>query len=124
MALAPIEVLIYALVITGSPVPASCDLKTDKSVACTNGVVAIEDGQTRGMILTPKGKDPVKVQPARDGRLLFSNGITSQMGSAGWVNFSNGMRARRNPGVEPGFVVSPDLFCTQVSEISAACRRR
>jgi hypothetical protein len=124
MALQPLEVLIYALVLTGNPAPASCDLKKDKTVVCTNGVTATEDKQAGGMVLSLKDKDPVKIVAARDGRLLFSNGITSAMGSAGWVNFSTGVRARRSTGREIGFMIAPDLFCEDVSETSAACHRR
>ena len=43
MALAPIEVMIYALVITGNPVPVACDVRPDKSVLCTNGMTVTKD---------------------------------------------------------------------------------
>lgn len=120
MALAPIEVLIYAFVVTGSPVPAACDVRPDKSVLCTNGVTAVED---RGGGIVFNGK--IMVKYARDGSLLFSNGITASRTSAGWIKFSNGVEARRDmSGTVNTFLVAPDLVCTQESQTHADCRRR
>ncbi len=126
MALAPIEVLIYALVITGQPVPATCDLKPDKSVACSNGLTAVEDRAVGGMVFDGKAlKNKVKIQVARDGRLLFSNGITASRASAGWIKFSSGIETRRDmSGHVNTFLVAPDLVCTEVSDTQAACHKR
>jgi hypothetical protein len=119
MALAPLEVLIYALVIAGKPIPADCTLKADKSVVCSNGMKAVET-PTHAILFN----DKVLVQHATDGSLLFSNGITAQMGSAGWIRFSSGLSARRDPRGTGGFVVSPDLFCHDVEIGRAECIKR
>ncbi|HEX9462004.1 MAG TPA: hypothetical protein VGB82_05335 [Alphaproteobacteria bacterium] len=121
MALAPLEVLIYALVITGQPVPAECNLRPDKTVACSNGVTAAATGTGVGMVLN----GTVSIQPARDGSLLFSNGITASRGSAGWIRFSTGIAARRDTsGYRNSFLVAPDLVCTEESETKASCKKR
>lgn len=127
MALAPLEVLIYALVITGNPVPTDCNLRTDKSVVCTNGLTATEDRRAGGMVFDGKslaGKK-VMVQYGRDGSLLFSNGITASRASAGWIRFSSGVEARRDmSGASNAFLVAPDLICTEISGTQASCKRR
>jgi hypothetical protein len=119
MALAPLEVLIYALVIAGKPVPADCTLKADKTVVCSNGMKAAETPAHAILF-----NDKVLVSHANDGSLLFSNGITAQMGSAGWIRFSSGVSARRDPRGSGGFIVSPDLFCHEVEMGRAECIRR
>jgi len=122
MALAPLEVLIYALVVTGQPVPTECTLKPDKSVACTNGVTAVENRRAGGLMIL---NDKIAVQAARDGTLLFSNGITASRTSSGWIKFSNGVEARRDmSGHTNTFLVAPDLVCSQESESKASCRKR
>jgi hypothetical protein len=125
MALVPLEVLIYALVVTGNPVPADCTLQRDKSVLCTNGVTATQG--VNGIMFDGKSLNgkKVMVQYAHDGSLLFSNGITASRTSAGWIKFSNGIQARRDmAGVANEFLVTPDLVCTQVSDTQASCKRR
>jgi hypothetical protein len=119
MALAPLEVLIYALVIAGKPVPADCTLKADKTIVCSNGMKAAETPAHDILF-----NDKILVSHAHDGGLMFSNGITAQMGSAGWIRFSNGVSARRDPRGSGGFVVSPDLFCQTVEPGRAECIRR
>lgn len=127
MALAPLEVLIYALVITGNPVPTDCTLKADRSVLCTNGLSATEDPRVGGILFDGKmlaGKK-VMVHYGRDGSLLFSNGITASRTSAGWIKFSSGVEARRGmSGAPNAFLVAPDLLCTELSETQASCKRR
>ncbi len=124
MALAPLEVLIYALVITGQPVPTACDLRPDKTVLCTNGLTVREDTRVGGMIFSGKNI-AVEVRYARDGRLLFSNGITASRTSTGWISFSSGVEARRDmSGRANTFLVAPDLVCTEVSKTEASCNRR
>jgi hypothetical protein len=121
MALAPLEVLIYALVITGHPVPTECNLRPDKTVVCSNGVTAADNGTGVGMVLN----GTVNIQPARDGSLLFSNGITASRSSAGWIRFSSGISARRDTaGYRNTFLVAPDLICTEESETKASCKKR
>lgn len=127
MALAPLEVLIYALVITGNPVPTDCALRADKSVLCTNGLSAAEDPRVGGILFDGKmlaGKK-VLVRYGRDGSLLFSNGITASRTSAGWIKFSSGVEARRDmSGASNAFLVAPDLICTEVTGTQASCKRR
>ena len=119
MALAPLEVLIYALAIAGKPVPTECTLKPDKAVVCTNGMTATE-APNRSILFN----DKVLVTPGMDGSLMFSNGIKATMGSAGWIRFSSGVSARRDPGSSGGFIVSPDLLCTDTAADKAECRKR
>ena len=122
MALAPLEVLIYALVVTGQPVPAECTLKPDKSVACTNGVTAVENRLPGGLMIL---NNKIAIQTARDGSLLFSNGITAGRTSSGWIKFSTGVEARRDmSGHTNTFLVAPDLVCTQDSDTKASCKKR
>lgn len=124
MALAPLEVLIYALAIAGNPVPTTCDLRPDQSVVCTNGFTVHESKAARGMVFS-SAKGSVEVQYARDGRLLFSNGITAARTSMGWIKFSSGVEARRDlSGETNAFLVAPDLVCTEVSKTSATCTKR
>ena len=121
MALDPLQVLIYALVITGNPAPAECNLKPNNVVICSNGVSAVEDAKTRGMILNNK----ILVQPAVDGGLMFSNGITAIRASAGWIRFSSGIQARHDTaGYRNAFRVAPDLICSEISETKAICQKR
>ena len=125
MALAPIEVLIYALVITGNPVPTDCSVQRDKSVLCTNGVIATQ--AVSGIVFDGKSLNGKKImlQYARDGSLLFSNGITASRTSAGWIKFSNGIEARRDmSGGTNTFLVAPDLVCAEISPTQANCKRR
>ncbi|HTY68414.1 MAG TPA: hypothetical protein VMH36_17300 [Alphaproteobacteria bacterium] len=125
MALAPIEVLIYALVITGNPVPTDCSVQRDKSVLCTNGLTATQ--AVNGIVYEGKSLNGKKimVQYARDGSLLFSNGISASRTSAGWIKFSNGVEARRDmSGGTNMFLVAPDLVCSEISSTQATCKRR
>ena len=125
MAITPIEVLIYALVISGKPDVMSCDLKPNQSVQCSNGVTAIADRTVGGMILTIGGKETVKIQAARDGQLLFSNGITAIRLPSGWIKFSNGVETRRDTsGVYNAFLVAPDWICSEVDMNRASCKKR
>lgn len=125
MALAPIEVLIYALAITGTPVPIACDMRPDKAVVCTNGMTVREDSRVGGMVFSPQKGAPVMVKYGRDGRLLFSNGVTASRTSAGWIKFSSGVEARRDMSGETNtFLVAPDLVCTEMSPTQASCKRR
>ena len=127
MALAPLEVLIYALVVTGNPVPTECSLKADKSIQCTNGVTATEDRRAGALVFAgkPLAGKTVKVQYARDGSLLFSNGVTASRTATGWIKFSNGVEARRDmSGATNTFLVAPDLVCTEDTSAHASCRRR
>lgn len=124
MALAPLEVLMYAVIFAGSAVPTMCELKPDKTVVCNNGITATEDKKF-GMILEhKKRKESVTFTGTSDGRLVFSNGIEGKMTAAGWIKFSNGLQARRDLRNGESFLISPGLVCTIVDEKKAACNTR
>jgi hypothetical protein len=125
MALAPLEVLMYAMIVGGNAAPMECNLRADKTVACTNGVSATEDKKF-GMILQPgKDKEAVTFTGTSDGRLIFSNGIEGKMTAAGWIKFSNGIQARRDTrGQADTFMISGGLICTIASETKAVCKQR
>ncbi|MBM3538036.1 MAG: hypothetical protein FJX55_09405 [Alphaproteobacteria bacterium] len=125
MALVPLEVLMYAMIVGGNPAPTECSLRPDqKSVVCTNGVTATEDKQF-GTILQHGKKDPVTYTGTSDGRIVFSNGIEGKMTSAGWIKFSNGIQARRDTRGQAGtFVISGGFVCSVTGETKAACRQR
>jgi len=125
MALVPLEVLMYAMIVGGNPAPTECDLRPDnKSVVCTNGVTATHDKQF-GMILQHGKKDPVTFTGTSDGRLVFSNGVEGKMTSAGWIKFSNGVQARRDTrGGADTFMISGGFVCSVASETKAVCRQR
>lgn len=125
MALAPLEVLMYAMIVGGNPAPTECDLRPDKkSVVCTNGVTATEDKQF-GLILQQGKKDPVSFTGTSDGRIMFSNGLQGQMTSAGWLKFTNGVQARRDPRGQAGtFMIAGGFVCAMASETKAACKQR
>ena len=126
MALVPLEVLMYAMIVGGNAAPMDCELRPDKkSVVCTNGVSATEDKQF-GMILKhPKEKEAVTFTGTSDGRLIFSNGIEGKMTAAGWIKFSNGIQARRDTrGQADTFLISGGLVCSVASETKAVCKPR
>lgn len=126
MPLAPLEVLMYAMIVGGNAAPMECTLKPDKSVVCTNGITATEDKQF-GMVLQPTKKkgDAVTFTGTSDGRLVFSNGIEGKMTAAGWIKFSNGIQARRDTrGQADTFMISGGLVCTIVNETTAGCKQR
>jgi hypothetical protein len=125
MAITPIEVLIYSLVLTGKVAIVECDLMPNKSVTCTNGITAVENRVGGGMVLTVDGKDTVSIQAARDGRLLFSNGITAVRLPSGWIKFSTGIETRRDTtGVINSFLVAPDFVCSEAPINRAVCKKR
>ena len=118
--LAPLEVLIYSLVLTGVPTQASCKLKPDETVECSNGVKAKEVGQ--GIMLL---NGEINVTIDRHGLPQFSNGISSAKGATGWIKFSNGIQARRDLAGRKGtFIIDPDLVCANVNPKEAECRKR
>lgn len=128
MALAPLEVLMYAIIVAGAAVPTECELKPDKSVVCNNGVTAVEDKKF-GMVLHYQKKRQKEVEKVTftgtgDGRLLFSNGLEGRMTAAGWIKFSNGIQARRDLRQGESFLISPGLVCSVVGEKKAACKER
>lgn len=126
MALAPLEVLMYAMIVGGSAAPMECDLRADKkAVSCTNGVSATEDKKFGMVLQDPKKKEAVTFSGTSDGRLIFSNGIEGKMTAAGWIKFSNGIQARRDlRGQVDTFLFSGGLVCSSASETKAVCKLR
>lgn len=126
MALSPLEVLMYAIIVAGSPpTPAECELKPDKTVVCSNGITAVEDKKFGMVLQYPKKKENVTFTGTGDGRLLFSNGLEGRMTAAGWIKFSNGIQARRDTRKHgDSFLISPGLECAIVAENKAACKAR
>ena len=126
MALAPLEVLMYAMIVGGNPAPMECALRPDKkAVACSNGISATEDKKFGMVLQDPKSKEAVTFTGTSDGRLIFSNGIEGKMTAAGWIKFSNGIQARRDTrGHADTFMISGGLICSVVSETKAVCKPR
>jgi len=126
MALAPLEVLMYAMIVGGTAAPMECNLRADKkTVACTNGVSATEDKKFGMILQLPKEKEAVTFTGTSDGRLIFSNGIEGKMTAAGWIKFSNGIQARRDTrGQTDTFMISGGLVCSIASETKAVCKQR
>ncbi|WP_155524599.1 hypothetical protein [Oleisolibacter albus] len=115
----PLEIAIYALVLSGGTNPVTCtrqDAVTSDMVLCTNGRSARLD--ERGAIAFDSGVTVVK-HP--DGSLSFSNGISAHWGSAGWVQFSNGPSIRRQS--DGSFKVSTGMRCVAENRNRARCRK-
>jgi hypothetical protein len=126
MALAPLEVLMYAMIVGGNAAPMECNLHADKkTVACSNGISATEDKKFGMILQDQKSKEAVTFTGTNDGRLIFSNGIEGKMTAAGWIKFSNGIQARRDlRGQVDTFMISGGLICTIASETKAVCKQR
>jgi hypothetical protein len=125
MALAPLEVLMYAMIVGGNAAPMECTLRADQTVACSNGVSATEDKKFGMILQDAKKKEAVTFTGTSDGRLIFSNGIEGKMTAAGWIKFSNGIQARRDTrGQADTFMISGGLICSVASETKAVCKQR
>jgi hypothetical protein len=111
-----LEIAVYALVLTGNADPFTCR-QEGETVTCSNGPAAALRGD--GVIVF---RDGVEVQKLQNGKLQFSNGITSYWGSAGWVQFSNGLSARRQS--DGSFRFSNGMECTAQGADAARCLRR
>lgn len=85
----PLQVAVYALVLSGGSEPFTCTGQGNW-VHCSNNMWARYN--TVGEITF---QDGTAARRLTDGTLVFTNGITTTWGSAGWVNFSNGHEVRR-----------------------------
>jgi hypothetical protein len=116
-----LEILVYSIVLGGTPVPAACEVKTNQAVECTNGAVGKWD--ERSNTLSVNGS-PVYVI---NGRTIFGNGmLTGSKNTFGWTAFNNGVLIRRNilGGDPDAYLINPDLVCETVSEKKAVCHHR
>ena len=115
-----LDILIYALVLSGTPAPATCEAKTEELVVCTNGTTAKWDARTD---ISSVNGTPVY---RRNGRTVFGNGISGGKNAFGWTVFSNGVMTRRDSlgGNPDAYLINPDLICEAVGERKAACRKR
>lgn len=105
------EATIFAILISTPPggAPFGCRLANDpKEAICTNDLVIREfaDG-------TLEYGAKIRVSKNRRRELVFSNGITANFDSFGWLQFSNGYAVRRLEGdifriAQPQ---GPDLTC-------------
>lgn len=122
MAAAPIlDILIYALVLSGAPSPMSCEVQRDNSIRCSNGTTATWDSRTD---LVSVNRIPVTRNA--DGHFIFGNGITSARNSFGWTRFTNGVMIRRDylGGHPDAYLVNPALLCQDVTPTKAECKPR
>jgi hypothetical protein len=90
------EATIFAILISTPPgnMPYGCRLTDNvKEAICTNGLVIREfaDG-------TLEYNAKIRVSKNRRRELIFSNGITANFDSFGWLQFSNGYAVRRVDG--------------------------
>ncbi|CAK0762056.1 Membrane-bound lysozyme inhibitor of c-type lysozyme MliC [uncultured Gammaproteobacteria bacterium] len=85
-----LEVAIYALVMTSTTMPFTCEQGNQDGVVCSNGISAAEDGE--GHLRYSNGLTVLK---DRQGGIAFSNGVTTHFDAAGWVKFSSGISVRR-----------------------------
>lgn len=121
MAWPPIlDILVYAMVLSGAPGPGACEATSQETIVCTNGVAAKWDERTDTIAVNGT---PVYRQA---GRYVFGNGITGSRNSFGWTVFSNGVMIRHDVlgGRPEAYLINPDLVCDTVSEKKAECRRR
>ena len=122
MATPPVlEILIYALVLSGAPTPISCEVQRDNTVRCSNGTTASWDERAGYATV-----NAIPVVRNGEGRLVFGNGITSARNAFGWTQFTNGVAIRRDylGGNPDAYYVQPSLFCAEVTPSKAACRQR
>lgn len=119
MPLSSLEILIFSVILTGTPGPVECESHGDERVTCSNGVTATADPKL-GIVLNGQ----VTVTPASDGRFTFSNGIWGELTAFGWVRFSNGVEVRHDDldGRPQAYLVAPNFLCDKVGETKAACR--
>ena len=99
-----LEIAVYAALLGGAA-PVSCHLDEAAVARCSNGL----DGRqvSRSVVDFSNG---VTVE-RRDGEFpVFSNGMKSWWGGAGWLQFSNGIGVRRINGSV--FAFSNGLVCT------------
>lgn len=119
---APIlDILIYALVLGGTPGPLACEVAPDQRIRCSNGSTATWDPRTDYVSV-----NGVPVTRRADGHFIFGNGITSARSALGWTQFTNGIMIRRDHlgGNPDAYLVNPALLCREVTATKAECRPR
>jgi hypothetical protein len=120
MAAPILDILMFAVVLSGTPTPMACEAKSETDFVCSGGINATWDPRTN---IASVGGTPVYRQ---DGKYKFGNNISGSRNSFGWTVFSNGMMVRHdNLGGRPdAWLINPDLLCDTVDERHAACKRR
>jgi hypothetical protein len=115
-----LDILIYTMVLSGAPAPATCEAKSEELVACSTGATGKYDPRTD--MVSVNGTPVFR----RNGRYEFGNGMTGARNAMGWTVFTNGVLIRRNVlGGDPdAYLINPDLICENVSDRKAACRKR
>ncbi len=122
MAVPPVlDILVYALVLSGAPKAISCEAHSETQIVCSNGTTATWD--TQAGYASVNG---IPVTRDKNGRVVFGNGITSSRTAFGWTAFTNGVQVRHDVlgGRPDAYLVNPDLICDKVSETKAACTKR
>jgi hypothetical protein len=115
-----LDILVYAVVLSGAPAPTVCEAVSEDTVTCTNGATGKWDPRSDTVAVDGT---PVYLQ---NGKYVFGNGMTSSRNAFGWTAFTNGMMIRRDVlgGKPDAWLISPDLECETVTERKAECRRR
>lgn len=112
--LSVLEVAVFALVLMAEPDAFTCVTDGVGGVNCTNKMSASLD--ENGDIRYRDGV--VALKDRRTGVLSFSNGITTHMDVAGWVQFSTGLSAIRDNW---GFRFNNGFVCRQTARDTAKC---
>jgi len=108
-----LEVAVYALVIGGPTQPVKCVESDLGAINCTNGLSA--SAGERDNIRFNNGVTVVK-----NGGISLSNGITTHVDGAGWLEFSNGIGVRRDSPYR--FRFSNGFVCQLVERTMAQCQ--
>ena len=117
MSLNVLEVAVYAMVMLGGAQQNFVCESNPTGVRCSHGVAAFPSEEASIMF-----SDGTRVsKDAR--RLIFSNGLTNFMDSAGWVQFSNGVGFRRDTRVATRIRFTSGAMCEQVGENMARCNK-
>ena len=115
-----VDIVMYAVVLTGTPQPASCEATSETTAVCSTGVKATWDPRTN---IPSVGGTPVYVD---NGHYKFGNGITGTHNAFGWTLFTNGMMVRHNNlgGRPDAWLINPNLVCDTADERKASCLKR
>ena len=116
-----VDILMYAVVLSGGPTALSCEATSADSVVCSNGTTAKWNERTN---LVSVNGNPVYY---RDGHYEFLGTLmTGARNSFGWTVFTNGVMVRRDylGGHPDAWFINPDLLCETTGERTAACRKR
>ncbi len=107
-----LEIAVYAMVIAGQPQAVKCVESDMGGVNCTNGLSA-----SMGEREEIRFSNGVKV--AKTSGITFSNGITTHLDGAGWLEFSNKVAVRRDSPYRYRF--SNGVICALVERTMAEC---